>query len=83
MGTKFSLLKQLDEAHNNPDEKSPFPKGIEYQEYLLEVEGRDQPVFIPLRECAAFEASLSSQTKYLTSDDMREILRKHRGIRLS
>ncbi len=82
MGTKFSLLKQLDELHTQPVEQSPFPKGVEYQEYSLEVEGKDQTIFIPLRECTAFEAALSSQTKYLTTDDMQEILRVHRGIRL-
>lgn len=82
MGKKFSLLQQLDEAQTIPVKQSPFPKGVEYQEYELDVEGNDQTVFIPLKECDAFEAALSQQTKYLSRDDLRDILRNHRGIKL-
>ncbi len=82
MGNNFSLLKQLDEARTTPPESSPFPKGIEYQEYSLDVEGKDQTIFIPLRECSAFETALLQQTNSLTSDDICEILRVHRGIRV-
>ena len=82
MGNKFSLLQQLDEAQRTPVEKSPFAPGVEYQEYELEVDGKNQNIFIPLKECTAFEEALSQQTKYLTGDDLRKFLRNHRGIKV-
>lgn len=82
MGNKFSLLQRLNEADHSPKEKSPFAPGIEYQEYLLEVEGKDETIFIPLKECTAFEDALSKQTKYLTREELREFLRSHRGIKV-
>lgn len=80
MGKKFSLLQRLNES-NPPKEASLLPSGVEYQEYLLEVESKDQTIFIPLKECDAFEAAISRQPKYLTRDDLRDILRNHRGIK--
>lgn len=82
MGTNFSLLQQLEKNKHSSTKTSPFPKGVEYQEYVLEVEGQDQTIFIPLKETIAFETALSLQTKYISTDDLREILRTHRGIKV-
>lgn len=81
MGKEFSLLQQLSQEQNTIKEKNPFPPGVSYQEYVLEINGRDIEVFIPLRECETFEEDLSTQTKYLDDDELRKILRKYRGIR--
>ena len=81
MGRNFSLLQQLTLEKDKVLEQSPLPPGIKYQEYTLEVNGEESTVFIPLRESAAFERTLSAQTKYLDGDALREILRKHRGIK--
>lgn len=81
MGKNFSLLQQLNEKHDKVTEESPFPPGIKYQEYTLEIDGNDVQVFIPLRECEAFEETLSTQSKYLDGDTLRDVLRKHRGIK--
>ena len=81
MGKNFSLLQQLNEEEHRIVEENPFPPGVDYQEYTLEVSGEESTVFIPLRECDAFEETLSTQTKYLDDEELRRILRKHRGIK--
>ena len=81
MGKEFSLLQQLTNERDKIVEKSPFPPGVKYQEYTLEVDRQEKTVFIPLRECEAFEQTLSTQTKYLDGETLREILRMHRGIK--
>lgn len=79
MNQKFSLLKTLGEEEQ-ADEKTPLPKGINYQEYIIDVQGQELSVFIPLREYVAFEQSLSD-IESLDRDALRDILRKHRGIK--
>lgn len=80
MSNNFSLLQQLSEEHQNPKEVSPFPPGVDYQEYLIEIDKKEKSVFIPLRECTAFEQTLSTLPKYPDREDLRTVLRKHRGI---
>lgn len=82
MNQKFSLIEKLNNPNLDRKEETPFPPGIEYQEYILEVKGREQAVFIPSKECSLFEKSLINRTS-LDEDDLRDILRKHRGIRKS
>jgi len=75
--SKFSLIKQL----QNPatEEKPLLPRGIKYQEYVVEPQEGDMTVFIPLRETEAFEAAIKEQAVLLRSD-VRRLLRAHRGI---
>jgi len=77
---KYSLIKTLNES---PEEtkKDPFPKGIEYQEYTIEIKGKPQQIFIPLKECTLFEEHVAHINKTLDADDLRKLLRKHRGIK--
>ena len=82
MNTKFSLIEKLNQRQVEKPKEDPFPPGIEYQEYIVEVKGVEQAVFIPLKECDKFEKSLI-KTPSLDDDDLRVILRKHRGIRRS
>lgn len=75
--SKFSLIKQL----QNPatEEKPLLPRGIKYQEYVVEPQEGDMTVFIPLRETEAFETAIKEQAVLLRSD-VRRLLRAHRGI---
>lgn len=78
MKEPYSLLKAL--SRKRVEEKALLPKGIAYQEYIVEVGGQEKKVFVPLRECDAFENSLS-KIEELDEDELRNILRKHRGIK--
>ena len=78
MKNKFSLLSTLN--NSNKPKESMLPKGHKYQEYIITVEGQEKTVFIPLRESETFEQLLSN-TKEITITQLREILRKHRGIK--
>ncbi len=80
MTKKFSLIKTLNESPKEV-KKDPFPKGIAYQEYTIEVKGKPQQIFIPLKECAIFEEHVTHINKTLDEDDLRDLLRKHRGIK--
>ncbi len=75
--SKFSLIKQL----QNPTsvEKPLLPRGIQYQEYVIEPKDGNMTVFIPLREAAAFEEAIQEHA-ILFRSDVRTLLRTHRGI---
>jgi hypothetical protein len=75
--SEYSLIKQL----QNPatEEKPLLPRGIKYQEYVVEPQEGDMTVFIPLRETEAFEAAIKEEAVLLRSD-VRRLLRAHRGI---
>lgn len=81
MGDSFSLIKKLGELEKNPEKGASLPSGIKYQTHTLLVDGEDIEVFIPLREAAAFEQTLSEYGKYLNRESFCAILRKHRGVR--
>lgn len=81
MSDKFPLLQQLEKFKKNPESVSPLPKGIKYEQLSLIVENNEINVFIPLREVAAFEQTISEHGKYINRHDFGTILRKHRGIR--
>ena len=82
MNSKFSLIEKLNSKQVEKPKRNPFPPGIEYQEYILEIKGVEQTVFIPLKECDEFEKSLTHKSS-LDDDDLRDLLRQHRGIRKS
>ena len=75
--SKYSLIKQL----QNPatEEKPRLPRGIQYQEYVVEPKEGNMTVFIPLRETEAFEEGIKECAVLLRSD-VRRLLRTHRGI---
>lgn len=75
--SEFSLIKQL----QNPatEEKPLLPRGIEYQEYVVEPREGSMTVFVPLRETEAFEEAIKGHAVLLRSD-VRDLLRTHRGI---
>ncbi len=75
--SEYSLIKQL----QNPatEEKPLLPRGVKYQEYVVEPQEGDMTVFIPLRETEAFEAAIKEEAVLLRSD-VRRLLRAHRGI---
>ena len=81
MGKKFTLLQQLDEERRFPNDQPTIPSGIKYQEYTMEICEEELTVLIPLRECDAFEQTLTEIDRSLDTSDLRDILRKHRGIR--
>jgi len=73
---KYNLLQNL--QHPTPQEE---PKSsISYQQYDLIIGQETQCVLIPVRECENFEQSLETVDE-LTSDILRDILRKYRGIK--
>ena len=79
---EFSLLQQLEDEKHGIRQEDPFAPGTQYQEYTVEAEKQEYKIYIPLRECEAFEQALSTQAKYLDREDLRRLLRKYRGIRL-
>lgn len=79
--SNFSLIQQLEAKTVSEETKPELPKGIKYQEYTIECEGKDVDILIPLREVDAFEATLMEHDKYIDRENLRLILRKHRGLR--
>jgi hypothetical protein len=76
---KFSLIKKLDEIKDAPP--TPLAKGISYQQYELEVDGKIQLVNIPLKETDAFENTIVEEKDPLNRKSLKRILREHRGVR--
>jgi hypothetical protein len=75
--SEYSLIKQL---QNPPTEEKPrLPRGLDYQEYVVEPQEGNMTVFIPIRETEAFEEAIKEHTVLLRSD-VRRLLRAHRGI---
>ena len=77
MMSDFPLIKLL---HNPPEaKKSLLPEGIKYQRYEIVPKEGTMTVYIPMRECEAFEEALM-EYKVLLRSDVRSLLRTHRGI---
>lgn len=81
MASKFPLLEQLEKIENGEINASPLPLGIKYETCIVDVEGQKTKVFVPVREAAAFRQSILEHTSRLDTAGMRNLLRKHRGIR--
>lgn len=75
----FSLIKKLDEQKDA--KPSPMAENISYQQYELEVDGKNQIVNIPLKEVDAFENTIVETKEPLTRKSLKQILREHRGVR--
>jgi len=82
MKSNFSLIEQLNKPEIVKEDKNPYIHGIAYDTYEILVNGISQEVYIPLKECDLFEESLINKTT-LDEEDLRALLRKHRGIRKS
>jgi hypothetical protein len=78
---KFALFSDIINPKKPTTADVPQVKGIKYQQYEVEVEGKNVTVSIPLKESANFEQHLMSFTKGLTTEDLRLTLRQFRGIR--
>ncbi len=76
--TDFSLINRL---NTKDDTNSPLAEGIQYQQYELEVDGKQQTVNIPLREAVNFEACVVNNDTPLTRKSLKIILRQFRGVR--
>lgn len=74
--SKYDLLKNLGETASKPK-----GTGITYQQYIIPVDDKDTGVLIPVRECENFEASLEDFEE-LKLQDLKGLLRKHRGLRV-
>jgi len=75
--TDFSLIERL----NKKEDESPLAKGVQYQQYELEVDGKQQTVNIPLREAENFEEFVVNNNNPLTRKSLKGILRQFRGVR--
>lgn len=77
--SKYTLIQQLE----NPivDERTPLPKGIEYCQKTLTVEGEERVANVPLRESKTFDELVSNAGSKITAREYNDILRKVRGIR--
>lgn len=80
MNKNLFLIQQLNKQRESKKEDL-LPSGINYQEYILEVEKQELLVLIPFNESNNFENTLN-QINILDKDYLREILRKHRGIQI-
>lgn len=81
MDKKPSLTEHLKKDHFSYKPEKQLPDGIQYQEYVVEVDSVDTTVYIPLRECEAFETTLSRDVKILDRATLRDVLRQHRGLK--
>lgn len=75
--TNFQLLTELLDPH----EPTPQRTKIKYQTYELSVEEDVISIGIPLRECERFEQYI--QDNNTIDNNLKNILRKFRGIRIS
>lgn len=75
----FTLIKQLQEPEDKA--KSPFPPGIKYQQYELDIQGDTRRIYVPLREADAFEEEVLQLDEQLTMSTLSKLLRQFRGIR--
>ncbi|MGI0075920.1 MAG: hypothetical protein ACREAU_00760 [Nitrosopumilaceae archaeon] len=61
----------------------PTKSGIKYQEYTVQLEENEfQGIGIPLRECSAFEETMSDMSN-ITRESLRDLLREYRGIMIN
>lgn len=81
MSDKFPLLQQLQKQNDDPNNVSPLPKGIKYDQRTVIVENNEIEVFIPSREVDAFDQAISDCGKYVGRNEFSTLMRKHRGVR--
>ncbi len=74
----FSLIERL---NTKKDNTSPLARGVQYQQYEIDVDGNPQTVNIPLREAENFEAFMVDNNTPLTRKSLKVILRQYRGVR--
>lgn len=77
----FSLIKQINEGKKEVVDDSPLAAGIQYQQYELEVEGKERVINIPLREADNFEQAVGELKQDIDSATLKQLLRDFRGIR--
>lgn len=70
---KFPLLSDLQVGKEMPR------SNIKYQRYTIPCVNEKIIVGIPLRECVSFEQTLD-EVSDITKYQLRDILRKHRGV---
>lgn len=76
---RYDLLAGLNESKDSIE----LPSDIKYQQYTVEIEKQSYEVYIPLRECDAFETKLhkSMQEDSITKlDDFKSLMRLSRGV---
>jgi len=76
--SNFSLIRDLNKPSEKPKKQEPA-YGIKYQSYELQVEGKDIPVLIPIRECENFE-NVISNIEDLTESKLKQVTRDMRGL---
>lgn len=81
MSDKFPLFQQLENLRKNPSSASPLPRGVKYEKRIVSMVNEEIAVFIPLREAQAFDQTVPKNGKYFKSEELSDLLRKHRGIR--
>ncbi len=74
----FSLITQLNENTNSTITPT---NNIEYQQYELQVDGKDQVVNIPIRESVNFENTVTEMETPITRVVLKNLLRTFRGTR--
>lgn len=81
--TQFSLFEKLltPKVEVVSSEKSATSRGICYQQYDLEVEGKTININIPIRESQTFENEVTNLSEPLTFVSLKLLLRKYRGTR--
>lgn len=72
----FPLIRSL----QTESVKTPLPKGHQYAEYKVTMEGEEILVQIPLKESQNFEDALK-ETPIMDKYSFKRIMRKVRGIR--
>jgi hypothetical protein len=77
--SRFSLINNIDDQHKKEAAKDPNAPNITYQRYDLDINGHEQGVLIPVRECENFETRVSSMA-HLSSQKLKEIVREFRGL---
>lgn len=81
MQDKFPLIHQLQSEESVEfTKKAPTATNVKYKDFVVEVEGLQTLVKIPLREAEAFGRAIQ-KNKYIGRDTLRQLLRTHRGIR--
>ncbi len=74
----FKLIHEL--QHNKPIVVEQQSNPIKYQQYDLQLGTQTQRVWIPIRECEAFEQTLVNIDD-ITIDTLQNVLRRHRGVK--
>lgn len=77
--SKYGLIKQLE----NPvkDDKTQLPKGIEYRQKTVIVEGEERLVNIPAKEVGEFDRLITEAGHKISATTFNKIMREVRGIR--